>query len=135
METEHLYTILKNYFTNNPDLMRHLKINACWEYIITEHSINEENPKLHYYLLKKNEKVLVMTKENPGLAPDLTLFFTEDAVLNLIDGNPNTDEFYARFRKAMYNSQSGLQVDNKINKPRLKLLKLGYQKWQKDFKF
>jgi len=35
----------------------------------------------------------------------------------------------------MYNPRFKTQLDNKVNKPRLKLLKLGYKKWQKDFKF
>ncbi len=135
METEELYQKLKSYFPNTLDLMRYLKINACWEYFITEHSTNEENAKLNYFLYKKDENHLKMTRENPGIKPDLILFFTEKAILKLIHGNPNADEYYAQYRKIMYNPNSAQQVDNKINKPRLKLLKLGYQKWQKDFKF
>jgi hypothetical protein len=35
----------------------------------------------------------------------------------------------------MENPQAGIEVDNKVNKPRLKLWQIGYKKWQKDFKF
>ncbi|MFX0022995.1 MAG: hypothetical protein ACFE9S_11780 [Candidatus Hermodarchaeota archaeon] len=135
MDSEELYKKLKSYFPHNIDLMRYLKVNACWEYFITENSLNEERPKLQYYLYKKNETTLEMVEINPGIKPDLILYFTENAILNLINGNPNADEYYTRYRKVMYNSDSEIQVDNKINKPRFKLLKLGYQKWQKDFKF
>ncbi len=135
METEELYKNLKSYFPNTLDLMRHLKINACWEYFITEHSTNEENAKLNYFLYKKDENLLEMTKINPGIKPDLILYFTEKAILDLTKENPNADEYYARYRELMYNSQSALQVDNKINKPRLKLWQMGYKKWQSDFKF
>jgi hypothetical protein len=135
MDSEELYKKLKSFFPNNLDLMRHLKVNACWEYIITEDSTYDENVKLCYYLYKKAENLLEMTKDNPSIKPDLILFFTEKAILNLIHGNPSADEYFNRYRKLMYNSLSENQVDNKINKPRLKLFKLGYQKWQKDFKF
>jgi hypothetical protein len=135
MNSEELYHKLKSYFPHNTDLMRHLSVNACWEYFITENSLDEEIPKLQYYLYKKNENQLEMVRYNPGIKPDLILYFTEKAILNLIANNPNANDYYAQYREIMYNSHSMIQVDNKINKPRLKLLKLGYQKWQKDFKF
>jgi len=135
MDSEELYKKLKAYFPNNLDLMRHLKLNACWEYCITENSTDEEFFKLHYFLYKKKENILEITKENPGIKPDLILYFTEKAILKLIYGNPSADEYYTRYREIMYNPRSKTQLDNKVNKPRLKLFKLGYQKWQKDFKF
>ena len=78
MDSEELYAELKKYFPNNLDLMRHLHINACWEYVITENSTNEETPKLHYFLYKKDENNLEMTKEDPMIKPDLILYFTEN---------------------------------------------------------
>lgn len=135
MDSEELYKKLRSYFPHNLDLMRHLNVNACWEYYITENSLNEENPKLIYYLYKKDKKTLEMVKINPGIKPDLILYFTEKAILNLIENYPKADEYFIQYRKLMYNTHSEIQMDNKINKPRLKLLKLGYQKWQKDFKF
>ncbi|MFX0026858.1 MAG: hypothetical protein ACFE8M_10655 [Candidatus Hermodarchaeota archaeon] len=135
MDSEELYTELSNYFPNNLDLMRHLKVNACWEYFITENSIDEEDIKLHYYLYKKDKNTLELTKEDPKITPDLILYFTEGAILNLIKENPSAKEYYHRYREVMDNPQLGIQVDNKINKPRLKLWQIGYKKWQEDFKF
>ncbi|MFW9818527.1 MAG: hypothetical protein ACFFE5_02860 [Candidatus Thorarchaeota archaeon] len=135
MDSKELYNKLKSYYPRNLDLMRHLNVNACWEYFITENSLNEKIPKLKYYLYKKDENKLEMVKLNPGIKPDLILYFTENAILKLIADNPKADDYYHRYREIMYNTHSEIQVDNKINKPRLKLLKLGYQKWQKDFKF
>ncbi|MFW9971866.1 MAG: hypothetical protein ACFFDF_16885 [Candidatus Odinarchaeota archaeon] len=135
MNSEELFEKLKSYFPHNLDLMRHLNINACWEYLITENSIDNEKQKLKFYLYKKDEKTLKMVKKNPDIKPDLILYFTEKAILKLIDGNPNADEYYTKYRDLMYNYHPETLVDNKINKPRLKLFKLGYQKWQKDFKF
>jgi hypothetical protein len=135
MDSEELYTKLSIYFPNNFDLMRYLNVNACWEYFITENSTNDENVKLHYYLYKKDEKSLEMTKESPRIEPDLILYFTEKAILNLIQGNPSAEDYYQRYREIMNKPKPNVQVDNKINKPRLKLWQLGYRKWQKDFNF
>jgi hypothetical protein len=135
MDSEKLFGELKNYFPKNLDLMRHLDINACWEYVITENSTNEENAKLRYFLYKKDEKSLEMTEENPNIKPDLILYFTEKAILNLIQENPSADNYYARYHKVMDNPQPGIEVDSQVNKPRLKLWKIGYKKWQKEFKF
>ena len=135
MEPEELYHKLKTYFPINLDLMRHLKNDACWEYIITEHSTNEENTKLHYFLYKKDENHLEMTKENPGIKPDLILYFTEKAILALTKENPSANEYYSRYRELMSNPKPGIELDNKVNKPRLKLWQMGYKKWQSDFKF
>ncbi len=135
METEELYTKLEAFFPKKLDLMRHLHVNACWEYFITENSTDDITFKLHYYLFKKNENTLEMTKNVPDIKPDLILYFTEKAILNLIEGSLSAEEYYARYHKVMNNPQSGLEVDNKVNKPRLKLWQIGYKKWQRDFKF
>ena len=135
MDKEELYEKLKTYFQVTLDLMRHLKVNACWEYIITENSTYEEDFKLHYFLYKKKENELELTKNNPNVKPDLILYFTEKAILDLIKGNPSADEYYSRYREVMNNPKPGIEVDNKVNKPRLKLWQIGYKKWQSDFKF
>ena len=135
MEPDKLYTKLKGFFPKQLDLMRHLHVSACWEYYITENSINDTNFKLHYFLFKKNENTLEMTKEVPDIKPDLILYFTEKAILNLIEGNASAEEYYARYHKVMNNPKPGIELDNKVNKPRLKLWQMGYKKWQSDFKF
>ena len=43
MNSEELYSELMKYFPKNLDLMRHLNIHACWEYIITEKSTHEKS--------------------------------------------------------------------------------------------
>ena len=135
MESEEIFKKLKTYFPNNYDLMRHLDIGACWEYFIAENSTNEENFKLHYFLYKEQEKKLEMTRNNPNIKPDLTLYFTEKAILDLVEGNPSADEYYSRYREILNKPKPQIEVDNKVNKPRLKLWQMGYKKWQSDFKF
>ncbi len=135
MDVEKLYKKLKAYIPNNLDLMKHLNIKACWEYCITENSTDDENLKLHYFLYKKEDNNLEMTRNKPDCKPDLILYFTEKAILDLIKGNPSADEYYSRYRELMNNPKPGIAVDNKVNKPRLKLWQMGYKKWQSDFKF
>ena len=135
MDSEELFTELKQYFPNNLDLMRHLHVNACWEYQITENSTNDNDIKLLYYLLKIDENNLEITKKKPDIKPDLILYFTEKAILNLIQGKPSAEEYYARYRKMMNNPKPGIEIDNKVNKARLKLWQIGYKSWRSDFKF
>jgi hypothetical protein len=138
LEIEELYRTLSGYFPKKSDLMRHLDVGACWKYIITNNSISEENvknPKLTYFLYKKDENNLEMTNEDPQIEPDLILYFTERAILELIRGEPDAEEYFSRYRELMDNPKPPLEIDNKINKARLKLWRLGYKSWQKDFNF
>ncbi len=135
MESDKLYTKLKEFFPIQLDLMRHLHVNACWEYSITEQSTNDANIKLNFFLFKKSEKSLEMTKTQPNIKPDLILYFTEKAILNMIEGTSNAEEYYERYHNIMDHPQPGIELDSKINKPRLKLWQIGYKHWQKDFKF
>jgi len=135
MEPDKLYTKLKEFFPNQLDLMRHLHVNACWEYSITEQSTDDTNIKLNFFLFKKNENSLEMTKTKPELKPDLILYFTEKAILNMIEGTSDVEEYYERYHNIMDHPQPGIELDSKVNKPRLKLWQIGYKNWQKDFKF
>ena len=135
MESEKLYTKLKEFFPNQLDLMRHLHVNACWEYIISEQSTNDPDILLNFFLFKKNKNSLRMIKNKPDIKPDLILYFTKKAILTIIEGVSSAEEYYERYHKVMTHPQSGIEVDSKVNKPRLKLWQIGYKQWQKDFKF
>jgi hypothetical protein len=134
MEKKDLFSTLKKYFLNNPDLMRHLHINACWEYIIYKKSLKEKEIVLKYYLYKKDENNLAITQKNPNIIPDLILYFTKESVLQIIQDHPSSEIYYERYHTLMKDISKN-KVDSKINKSRFNLLRLGYQKWQKDFKF
>ena len=134
MDPNDLFSTLKVYYLNNPDLMRHLHANACWEYIIHSNSLKEDDVKLRYYLFKKDDEKLKITIENPKIPPDLTLYFTEESILEIIQDNPESEIYYERYHQMMQH-HSHDKVDSKINKSRFNLLRLGYQKWQKEFKF
>lgn len=135
MEPNGLYNELEKYFPKHLDLMYYLKVGACWEYLITENSTDDENTKLHYYLYKESDDKLIMTKEKPDLKPDLILYFTENAILQLIQGDPTAEEYYERYHDVMDNPKPGIEIDNKVNKARLRLWRIGYKKWQQVYKF
>jgi hypothetical protein len=134
MDPKELFSKLKDYYLNNLDLMRHLHDNACWEYVIYPNTLNDKEVKLNFYLYKKDNNTLDITQENLNFIPDLILYFTEDSILQLIQDNPVSELYFERYRKMM-NSKPNNKIDSKINKSRFNLLRLGYQKWQKDFKF
>ena len=135
MNSEELYSKFQLFFPNQIDLMRHLHVNACWEYIITQYSTKDMDIKLNFFLFKISNESLGISKIKPDITPDLILYFTEKAILSMIEGNPSAEEYYKRYRSVMEHPQPGIEVDNKINKPRLKLWQIGYKQWQKDFKF
>ncbi|TXT60701.1 MAG: hypothetical protein BAJALOKI1v1_1230005 [Promethearchaeota archaeon] len=137
MKPDELYQKLEAFFPTKLDLMRHLEVGACWQYVISENSIDEGDVKLIYYLYKDTPESLKMSKEKPKIEPDLILYFTEKAIINLIEGNPDAEQYYTLYKQIMNNPQpeKGIELDNKVNKARLKLWKLGYKQWQKDFNF
>jgi hypothetical protein len=134
MDPKDLFSILKIFYLNNPDLMRHLHSDACWEYVIYQNSLKEEKVLLHYFLYKKDDNNLEITQKDPDILPDLILYFTENSILELIQNNPIAEIYYERYHKMMQDGSHN-KVDSKINKSRFNLLRLGYQKWQRDFKF
>ena len=134
MDSKEIFSTLKEYYLNNPDLMRHLHVNACWEYIIHPNSLKEDKVKLRYFLYKKDDGILEATTQSPGITPDLILYFTEESILEIIKDNPLSELYYERYHQMMQHPSHD-KVDSKINKSRFNLLRLGYQRWQKDFKF
>nr|MDO8115260.1 hypothetical protein [Candidatus Sigynarchaeota archaeon] len=135
MEANVLLFRLQQFFPNTPDLMRHLNPGACWKYIIHEKALDNDAPELEYYLRKKENGSVEMLTRAPAEKPDLLLFFTEKAILTLVDGAPAADEYYARYHDVMAKPSPGVDLDNKVNKSKLHLFKMGYKMWQEAFKF
>ena len=135
MDPNGLYERLSEYFPNELDLMKYLKVGACWEYFITEHSTEDKDIKLHYFLHKEDDETLIMSTEDPNIKPDLILYFTEKAILQLIEGNPPAATYYERYNEVMDDPKPDIELDNKLNKPRIILWRIGYKKWQEIYKF
>lgn len=132
-----LFNYLKNYFPNNPELMKTLKPGAIWEYIIRAPKLDDDMSEtiLTCHLMKKPDETLEMIEGDAPIKPDLILYFTEQAILNLIADSPPADQYYETYRKIMRNPTEEIDLDYKVNKSRLKLWHLGYRSWSKIFKF
>lgn len=132
-----LYSYLEGYFPNNPDLMTSLKPGATWEYIIRAPNLDGDDCEtvLTFHLIKKTNDLLEMIQGTAPTKPDLILYFTEKAILNLIADSPPADEYYTAYRYIMNNPTNEIDLDYKVNKPRLKLWRKGYRTWSKLYKF
>lgn len=132
-----LYDFLQDYFPENPDLMTHLKPGAMWEYIIKSPNLDgvDSQMVLTFHLIKNPDDSLKMIEGPAPIKPDLILYFTEKAILSLIDGSPTAEKYYELYRRLMSQSTEELDLDYKINKPRLKLWRMGYRPWSKLYKF
>ncbi len=126
---------LKPYYPATPDLMRHLEPGSCWEYIINKKTLDDEEPELVFFLRKKNDGTIELLMDVQSVKPDLLLYFTEKAILTLINGAPAAEEYYARYRKIMEAPQADMDLDFKLNKSKIQLFKTGYKRWQDAFKF
>ena len=137
MMANELFKCLKDYFPNNPELMKTLKPGAIWEYIIRAPNLDDDLSEtiLTFHLMKKHDETLEMIKGDAPVKPDLILYFTEQAILNLIAGSPSADKYYEIYRKIMRNPTEEIDLDYKVNKSRLKLWQLGYRSWSKIYKF
>ncbi len=132
-----LFDCLKGYYPKTPELMDHLKPGAIWEYVIKSPTLDDEHSEtlLTFYLTKKEDESLEMNQGYAPIKPDLILYFTEKAILNLIEGFPPATKYYEAYRKIMSKPTEEIDLDYKINKPRLKLWRLGYRPWSKLYKF
>lgn len=137
MNVTELYSFLQDYFPKNPELMNSLKPGATWEYVIKSPSLDGENSRvlLTFHLVKNSENSLEMVFGNAPAKPDLILYFTEKAILNLIAGSPPAEHYYQEYRQIMKHPTNDLDLDYKVNKSRLKLWRKGYRAWSKLYKF
>ncbi|MFX0102978.1 MAG: hypothetical protein ACFFCS_25650 [Candidatus Hodarchaeota archaeon] len=135
MEVKDLYKELMAYFSQHPNLMMHLNAGAIWQYQIFEGPLDDEKLKLEYFLVKKDDDVIEMERGNSPEKPDLILYFTEEAILRLVKDNPDAHEYFIRYYEIMDNSTPEVDLDNKVNKSKIQLFKVGYKKWQSEFKF
>ena len=136
LKTE-LFDCLKSYFANNPELMSSLEPGSIWEYIIRTPKLDGEESTtiLTFHLIKIFDADLDMVEGPSPEKPDLILYFTEKAILSLIKDFPAAKDYYKGYRQIMENPTDELDLDYKINKPRLKLWRLGYRAWSKLYNF
>ncbi len=131
---EELIEKAKSFYPKHPDLMKHLEVGALWEYHIRPFTL-DSGDKVVFHLKKVSEKE-VRFEEGPAKErPDLILYFTEKAMTRLVEEATDVDDYYEKYREILKNPSVGVELDYKINKNRLKLFRIGYKEWAKEFKF
>jgi hypothetical protein len=131
---EELLEKAKGFYPKHPDLMRHLEIGALWEYHIRPFTL-DSNDKLVFHLTKLSEDEIRFEQGPAPEKPDLILYFTENAMVKLVDESNDADTYYEKYREILKNPDVGVELDYKINKPRLKLFRMGYKEWAETYKF
>ncbi len=131
---EELLEKAKGFYPKHPDLMRHLEIGALWEYHIRPFTL-DSNDKLIFHLTKLSEDEIRFEQGPAPEKPDLILYFTENAMVKLVDESNDADTYYEKYREILKNPDVGVELDYKINKPRLKLFRMGYKEWAETYKF
>jgi hypothetical protein len=131
---EELVKKAKSFYPKQPDLMKHLETGALWEYRIRPFTLDSSD-KVVFNLRKLSDKE-VRFEEGPAKdKPDLILYFTENAMIKLIEESNNVETYYEKYREILKSPSVGIELDYKLNKPRLKLVRMGYQEWASTYKF
>ncbi|MGQ9722284.1 MAG: hypothetical protein ACUVXA_13290 [Candidatus Jordarchaeum sp.] len=131
---EELLEKAKSFYPKHPDLMKYLETGALWEYRIRPFTL-DSGDKLVFHLTKLSEKEIRFEQGPAPEKPDLILYFTENAMVKLVDESNDVDTYYENYREILKNPDVGVELDYKINKPRLKLFRMGYKEWANTYKF
>nr|MDO8062401.1 hypothetical protein [Candidatus Freyrarchaeum guaymaensis] len=123
-----------SFYPNHPDLMKHLKVGSIWEYRVFSPTLDGEEI-LVFHLMKMGNSELALKEGGAPEKPDLILYFTVKAMLQLIENSKNAHEYYREYRRILEEPSREVELDYKINKNRLKLWRAGYREWANEFGF
>nr|MDO8098345.1 hypothetical protein [Candidatus Njordarchaeota archaeon] len=129
-----LLKMIRDFYPHRPELMRDLGIGATWEYHVRSPTL-DNHEKIVFHLKKVGENRLELGVGPASEAPDLILYFTEEAIVELISRSPDAETYYANYSKILKEGSSGRDLDYKVNKSRLALWKVGYRNWAKRYNF
>jgi hypothetical protein len=129
-----LSSIIKEYYPNHLDLMMDLGVGAVWEYHVRGPMIEDEE-RIVFYLKKVTDQRLELGMGNCPETPDLILYFTEQALRELISSSPSAKTYYENYSKIMKEGSGTRDLDYKINKSWMNLVKLGYRNWADRYGF
>jgi hypothetical protein len=129
-----LLKLVKGYYPNHLDLMRGLSVGAIWEYHIRSPTL-DDNEKLLFHLKKASEDNLELGVGSASETPDLILYFTDEAIMELISSSPDAKKYYENYSKILKEGSGTRNLDYKVNKSSVNMLKLGYRRWAKRYDF
>jgi hypothetical protein len=128
-----LSKIVTEFYPNHLDLMTDLSVGALWEYHVKGPTL-EDDERTVFSLRKTSEDRLELRMGNAPETPDLILYFTEDAIKELVS-SPNAKTYYENYSKIMREGSGTRDLDYKVNKSWTNLVKLGYKDWANRYSF
>lgn len=131
---EELLEKAKGFYPKHPKLMKHLDIGALWEYRIRPFTLDSKD-KIVFHLQKLSDNEVRFEVGPAKEKPDLILYFTENAMVKLVEESNDVDTYYENYREILKNPSVGVELDYKINKNRLKMFRMGYKEWADTYKF
>jgi hypothetical protein len=131
---EELLKMVRDYYPRHLDLMKDLTVGAMWEYHVRSPTL-DDNEKIVFHLKKVSESKLELTVGPASETADLILYFTEEAIVELMTRSRDAETYYANYSKILKEGSGSRDLDYKINKSPLALWKVGYREWAKRYKF
>jgi hypothetical protein len=125
---------IKDYYPHHPDLMKDLSVGAIWEYHIRGPTL-EGYERIVFHLKKLAESRLELGVGPAPETPDLILYFTEEAILELISSSHDAVTYYANYSRIMKEGSGTRDLDYKVNKSKMSLWRVGYREWAKRYSF
>ncbi|WXG43209.1 MAG: hypothetical protein WED04_04025 [Promethearchaeati archaeon SRVP18_Atabeyarchaeia-1] len=129
-----LLKMVKEYYPSHPDLMMDLSIGAIWEYHVRSPTL-DGNERVLFHLKKTSERRLELGIGAASETPDLILYFTEEAIVELMSSSPDAKTYYSNYSKIMKEGSGAWDLDYKVNKSRLALWRVGYRNWANRYGF
>lgn len=125
---------IKDYYPHHPDLMKDLSVGAIWEYRIRGPTL-EGYERIVFHLKKLAEGRLELGVGPAPETSDLILYFTEEAIMELITSSPDAVTYYTNYSKIMKEGSGTRDLDYKVNKSIISLWRVGYREWAKRYSF
>jgi hypothetical protein len=129
-----LMKLIKGYFPSHPDLMMDLSVGALWEYHVRSPTL-DDNEKMVFHLKKIGEQQLELGIGAASETPDLVLYFTDEAIVELMSGSPDAETYYNNYSKILKEGSGTRDLDYRVNKSRLQLWRVGYRNWANRYGF
>jgi hypothetical protein len=134
MSPRGLLKIIEEYYPSRLDLMMDLSVGAIWEYHIKSPTLEDDEIRI-FHLKKVSEERLELGMGIAPETPDLILYFTDQAVTELISSSPDAKTYYTNYSKIMKEGTGTRDLDYKVNKSWANLVKLGYKNWASRYGF
>jgi hypothetical protein len=114
--------------------MTDLGVGAIWEYHVRSPTL-EDDERITFYLKKVSDGRLELGMGTAPENPDLILYFTDQAIKELISLSLDAKTYYTNYLRIMKEGSGMVDLDYRVNKSWTNLVKLGYKNWASRYGF